>query len=93
MQSKDSPIHDVTGSEFASLLNPDDYSKSQAFGLRLKNEHSHGLFYPSVRDPKGFCIGIFRAQALRPPKQRSHLRYVYNAKRREISDVFRIKTI
>lgn len=86
-------LHDLTGNAFESLLNPDDYAASQTFGARLKNQNSNGLIFPSVRDPKGLCLGIFRPKALCPPKQRSHLRYLYNASKEAITNVFRITSV
>ena len=86
-------VHDLTGESFRGLLDPDDYSVPQRFGAELKDEGSNGILFPSVRDPKGLCLGIFRPKALRPPKQRSHLRYVYSAAKELITDVFGITSI
>ena len=86
-------LHDLTGPSFAPLLDPNDYSASRTFGAQLRRKNSNGFIFPSVRDPKGLCLGIFRPKALRPPKQRSHLRYVYSATKEAISDVFRITSV
>jgi hypothetical protein len=37
-----------------------NYAASQAFGALLKTQDSNGLLFPSVRAPKGLCLGIFR---------------------------------
>lgn len=86
-------LHDVTGENFNHLFEPDNYSLSQQFGSQLRKEGSNGIFYPSVRDPKGQCIGVFRAKALRIPRQRFHLRYVYAAASRTITDVLKITLV
>lgn len=86
-------FHDLSGKAFRSLFDPSHYDASQAFGAKLKDQNSNGLIFPSVRDPAGLCLGAFRPKALRPPKQRSHLRYLYNATKEAITDVFRITAV
>lgn len=86
-------FHDLTGKAFSSLLDPNDYAAPQTFGAQLKEQNSNGLIYPSVRHSGGLCLGAFRPKVLRPPNQRSHLRYVYSATQEAITDVFRITAV
>jgi RES domain-containing protein len=85
------PLDDVTLERFSHLLDPDDYSVPQAFAAGRRSGGSDGLLYPSVRDPGGLCVAVFRPKALKLPKQRMHLRYVYSAAARAIRSVLEIK--
>lgn len=58
---------------FAVVLDPDDYGPSQALGRALREAASWGLRWPSVRDPAGECVGIFRPRALRHAKAAAHI--------------------
>lgn len=43
------------------LLDPDDYSRSQAYGAELYRANAPGVEYPSVRYQRhGICAGLFR---------------------------------
>ena len=58
---------------FVSLLDPDDYGPPQRLGRALREAGSWGLRFPSVRDPGGECVGIFRPRALRHAKAAAHI--------------------
>lgn len=58
---------------FAAVLDPDDYAASQRLGRQLRAAGSWGLRWPSVRDPRGECVGIFRPRALRHAKAAAHI--------------------
>jgi len=54
-------FHDLRGDpDFVDCLDPDSYTASQALGLRLLNNGSAGVVYPSVRHRDGVCIACFR---------------------------------
>ena len=69
-------VRDIT--TYADLHDPDDYSKSQAFGLEMKKGNSWGIVYQSVRDPDGQCVAILRPPAITFPRQGKHLAYVWD---------------
>jgi len=76
-------LHDLTGAEgeaasrvahrYAAVLDPGDYAASQRLGRQLRAAGSWGLRWPSVRDPRGECVGIFRPRALRHAKAAAHI--------------------
>jgi len=74
----DKEFHDldrVSMSARAPLLDPDSYSISQPFGGALRASGSNGIHYPSVRRQGGYCIAVFRPNAVRIPTQSRHLVY------------------
>jgi hypothetical protein len=58
---------------YASVLDPDDYGASQRLGAALRQGGSWGIRYPSVRDPGGECVAIFRPRALRHARSALHI--------------------
>ena len=58
--------HDLRGAKaFAPCLSPDSYVASQTLAERLLHADSHGIVYPSVRDPRGgTCMVCFRPAAV-----------------------------
>ena len=79
-------LHNVKSLEYQALHHPYEYSKSQAFGKKIRDMQSWGLAYHSVRHQGGVCIAAFRPPAVSNPQQVSHLRYVWNGER--IVEVF-----
>lgn len=74
----DAVLHDVAGLDAAAracVLDPDDYTASQALAARLRESVSTGVHYPSVRWPGGRCVTIFRPNAMGVPAQTKHLKY------------------
>lgn len=66
----------------ATLLDPDDYSASQAHGAQARAAGVWGLLFDSVRDPQhGPCVAVFRPRALHPVRQGPHFRYYWNGER------------
>lgn len=94
----DASLHDVRslGVEAAPVLDPVDYSESQALGAGLRAAGSAGIAYPSVRYPDGECVGLFYPDGARHPVQGRHLDYHWNGERvdlyrdRSAGEVFRI---
>lgn len=72
----------LTHSEHEHLLTPDpaQYPISQAFARERKAENVWGIYYPSVRDPNGNCVAIFRPPALSIPTQGRHYHYQWDGK-------------
>jgi RES domain-containing protein len=74
----DAELHDVAKLEAADrgrLLDPVDYTASQAFARALRDAGSTGLHYPSVRRAAGRCVALFRPSAVGIPVQAKHLKY------------------
>lgn len=67
------PTKSRKASPFAAALDPDDYSASRRLARALREAGSWGIRYPSVRDPSGACVGIFRPKALRHAKSAAHI--------------------
>ena len=63
------------------VLDPDDYSASQAEGRALRAAGSDGLTWSSVRAPAGRCIGIFWPDAIPVPVQGRHYSYHWDGQR------------
>jgi hypothetical protein len=78
----DAQLHDIRGLRDAlpAIYAANDYSASQAFGRRLRDQNSWGIAYDSVRQDGGECIGVFRPPALRNCRQERHLCYVWDGK-------------
>ena len=86
----DATLHDLRTSDFIShsILAPDDYSNSRAFGLEMRKNGSDGLCYPSVRGPEE-CVGLFFPDLAKDPVQGRHLDYHWDGDR---VDMFRDQT-
>jgi hypothetical protein len=76
-------LHDIRGlrETLPAIYAADDYSASQALGMRLRAQDSWGIAYDSVRHEGGECVGVFRPPALRNCRQGRHLCYVWDGKR------------
>jgi len=85
------PLHDIRYPLFQSLHDPDNYTQSQQFGKKLKEEKSWGVIYHSVRHPGNHCIAAFRPPTISIPQQTSHLKYYWNGKK--ISAVYDVKSV
>lgn len=65
-----------------ACLDPDDYSASIRLGNELRLAGAWGLVYPSVRDPDGACVAVFRPPAIQVPvRQGPHYRYLWDGER------------
>jgi RES domain-containing protein len=83
------PLLDITNNSYMELYNPDPayYSKSQEFGKKIHSDKGWGLLYPSIRNPKGLCLAVFRAPALTIPTQGCHLKYIWDGQ--QISEIYK----
>ena len=94
----DAELHDIRplGDEAVPVLDPADYSASQALGIGLRALGSAGIAYPSVRCPGGECAGLFYPDGASHPVQGRHLDYHWNGERvdlyrdRSAGEVYRI---
>ncbi|KRE06572.1 hypothetical protein ASE61_24500 [Bosea sp. Root670] len=94
----DAELHDIRPleAEAAAVLDPADYTASQALGIALRAIGSAGIVYPSVRCPGGECAGLFYPDGAGHPVQGRHLDYHWNGERvdlyrdRSAGEVFRI---
>jgi len=75
------PLQDIREQRYENLHHPEDYSSSQLFAAKLREDNAFGLVYNSVRASNGECIAIFRPPAISIPKQSLHLVYVWNGER------------
>ncbi len=74
------PLHDGRRKlKATTCLDPDDYHASVELGESLRARGSWGLLYPSVRDPEGECVAVFRPPAIKTPvTQGPHYRYIWD---------------
>ncbi|MGH7122205.1 MAG: RES family NAD+ phosphorylase, partial [Acetobacteraceae bacterium] len=80
----DASLHDLRTldpAERRPLLDPDDYHASQAFAAELRETGSTGVHYPSVRQPGGRCVAVFRPSAVGIPVQAKHLQFHWDGTR------------
>jgi hypothetical protein len=74
----DADLHDIEqlgDTDRRRVLDPIEYTFSQALSLALRAGGSTGVHYPSVRRAGGECVAIFRPSAVGLPVQTKHLKY------------------
>ena len=76
----DAVLTDIRGG-FPALLDPDDYTASQAFARSVKAAGSDGIIYPSVRNPGGTCFAAFYPDVMALPHQGRHISYHWDGTR------------
>jgi hypothetical protein len=65
----------------ARILDPDSYAESRVFGAAVRAAGRNGIVYPSVRDPGGQCVAVFRPRAVGLPIQGPVLQYHFDGTR------------
>jgi hypothetical protein len=85
------PLHDIRATSYKKYHGAQEYSVAQAYGKQLREAHSYGLLYNSVRHKGGECIAALRPPAISIPVQSAHLRYAWDGGR--ITEVFDTKSI
>lgn len=85
----DRELVDIRGKGHGNLLNPDDYSASQAFARKVKNAGEDGIVYPSMRYETGECFVAFYPDVVSVPKQGKHLSLYWNGERIELVKIYR----
>jgi len=82
---------------FATLLDPDDYTASQAFAYEVRAAGRNGIVYPSVRHEGCECFAAFYPDVMEVPVQGRHLAYHWDGARidriRDLTDDNRIYEI
>lgn len=66
---------------FPGLLDPGDYTASQAFARSMKAAGSDGIVYSSVRNPGGACFAAFYPDVMAPPVHGRRISYHWNSAR------------
>lgn len=86
-------FHDIRGlrQALADVYDPDNYTVGQALGRRLREQHSFGIVYDSVRNASGECVAVFRPPAVRPVMQTRHFQFIWDGAR--ITDVLRVTKV
>ncbi len=82
--SIDQQFHDIgslSDAERSAILDPAGYIASQSLAAGLRATGSNGVFYPSVRDPLGSCVGAFWPDVVGIPIQERHLQYHWDGNR------------
>lgn len=76
-------VHDLRGleGEHPELLDPFDYSASQALATRLRADGSAGVAWNSVRRAGGECVAVFIPKLVRDCKQAAHIAFVWDGTR------------
>ena len=77
----DAVLDDLRGGGFEALLDPDDYTASQAYAAARRAEAADGIVYPSVRRPGGACIAAFFPDVVALPVQGDHFDYFWDGAR------------
>ena len=72
------PLHDIRGKSYKNLHASDNWQPSQAFGKHMRDNHSWGIVYHSVRCSGGLCIAALRPPTVTISKQSSHLTYIWD---------------
>jgi hypothetical protein len=75
------PLKDIRGPRYKALHDPNDYSKSQAYGQARREKGEWGLVYRSVRHAGGECIATFRPRAVSAPLAGPALAYVWDGQK------------
>ena len=91
-------LHDLRGgaAEMAPALDPYGYEEAQALAACLRTGGAEGLVYPSQRDPRGECAGLFHPNRASNLLQGRHLDYHWNGARVDLyrdagsGDIYRI---
>ncbi len=64
------PLIDATKNN--RLHQADDYTTSQAFGVKARNDGAFGIYFRSVRDKGSNCYALLRPPATTPVNQSAH---------------------
>ena len=75
-------LHDLRGGAApAGVLDAEDHAPGQALGAALKAAGAEGVVYPSVRRPRGECVGLFYPDLAHAARQGRHLDYHWDGAR------------
>ena len=81
-------LHDLRpdGVVDPAVYDPDGYGVSQALGAKLLRAGSAGVVYRSVRQRKGYCVGLFKPRAASACLHAAYLLYAWDGQR--FTDVY-----
>lgn len=82
----DATLHDLRQGHCPEALNPDSYAASQALARQLRAQGSAGIGYPSVRNPAGECVALFKPRGASQCLHAAHLLYEWNG--RDFENIF-----
>ena len=77
----DAPLVDIRGDGFNGVMNPTEYTASQAFARNVKAQNGNGIVYPSVRYDTGECFAAFYPDVMSIPVQGRHISYHWDGER------------
>lgn len=84
-------LHDIRGKNYRSLHHPENYMVSQDFAKKMRDQLSWGFVYNSVRHSGGNCVAVFRPPAVSIPREKGHLRYVWDGSK--ITEILGVRSI
>ncbi len=84
----DARLHDMRppGPDTSAWLDPVDYGAAQTLGAALHASGSAGVVYPSVRDERGHCVGLFKPRGASGCVHAAYLLYAWDG--RQFTDVY-----
>lgn len=85
------PLLDIREPKYEEYHLPDDWLTAQQFGAKARASGENGLWYRSVRHPRGECIAAFKPFAVTPVTQAGHYRFVWDG--HAITHVFELKSV
>lgn len=87
------PLHDIRAKAYKQYQLSDiaSYPDCQRFAAEIRKKDSAGLYYKSVRDPKGECIAAFKPITISPACQGKH--YLYKWDGLSIANVLEVKSV
>lgn len=71
-------LHDVRGEGWAACLDPESYVAAQELAEHLLADGALGVIYPSVRDPGGTCVALFRPALVTHVRKGATLRFTWD---------------
>ena len=84
----DARLHDLRpdGAVDPGVHDPDSYGLSQALGAGLQRAGSAGVVYRSVRQRRGYCVGLFKPRSASACLHAAYLLYAWDGQR--FTDVY-----
>lgn len=67
---------DIRNKPLVKIYYPDDYTYSQEFGLKIKEDQKDGIAYDSIRYKSGTCYAIFKPNVIKKIKETKCLKYI-----------------
>lgn len=74
----DADLHDLRRYRDKAILDPDNYDAARHLGRQLREAGSSGVAFPSVRDPAGECVGVFKPRCVAACRELAQLLYIWD---------------